>query len=281
MQISLIKTFRNKLKIAVFQSVNSCFCHLVHLYKPLWFDHRLYGCTTTVMGSYTVTVGYYFYQQSQLFQIFHHSFSCFIAIHACIFSTQIVDGCIIVQNVDFFQIMTFSYFKVIRVMCRCDLYTSGSELFVYIRIGDHRNLTVGQRQFQHLSYQIFISVIFRVYRYCGISQKCLRTGRCDLYEFSFFSNYRVVNVPEKSVLILMFYLRVRDRGLAYRTPVDDTGSFVDISFVVQTDKYFLHRFGTSFVHRETLSFPVRRCAQFFQLVNNLSAVLFFPCPGMF
>ena len=37
---------------------HSCFCHLVHLYKPLWFDHRLYVCTTTVMGSYTVTVGY-------------------------------------------------------------------------------------------------------------------------------------------------------------------------------------------------------------------------------
>ena len=39
--------------------------------------------------------------------------------------------------------------------------------------------------------------------------------------------------------------------------------------------------GKTFVHRETLSFPVRRCTQFFQLVDDLSAVLFFPCPCMF
>ena len=233
------------------------------------------------MGSYAVTVGYYFYQQSQIFQIFYHCFSCFVAIHACVFSTQIVDGCIIVQDIDFFQVMTFSYFKVVRVMCRCDLYTSGSELFVYIRICDHRDLTVGQRQFQHLSYQIFVSVIFRVYCYCGIAEQRLRTGCCDLYEFSFFTDYRVVDVPEESVLILMLYLCVRDRSLAYRTPVDDTGSFVDISFVIQADKYFLYCLGASFVHGETFSLPVSGSTQFFQLVDDLSAVLFFPCPGMF
>ena len=36
-----------------------------------------------------------------------------------------------------------------------------------------------------------------------------------------------------------------------------------------------------FVHGETFSLPVSGSPQFFQLVDDLSAVLFFPCPGMF
>ena len=141
-------------------------------------------------------------------------------------------------------------------MCRCNFNASGSELFVYVSICDNRDFTVGQRQFQHLSYQIFVSVIFRVYRYCGISQKCLRTGRCDLYEFSFFTDYRVVDVPEVACLLLIFNLCIGDGSLAYRAPVDDAASFVDPSFFIQTAEYFFYGFGASLVHGEAFSLPV-------------------------
>ena len=36
----------------------------------------------------------------------------------------------------------------------------------------------------------------------------------------------------------MLYLRVGNGCLADRTPVDDTGSLVNVSFFVQLDKYF-------------------------------------------
>ena len=222
-----------------------------------------------------------FYEKSLRFKICYHCFTGFVAVHTCIFATKRIDGSIIIQNIDFLQIMTFAYFKVIRIMCRCNFYTSCSKFFVNILIRNNRDLTVSQRQFQHFADQIFVSFIIRIDCNCSISEKCFRTCSCDLYKSAFLTYDRIINVPEKSVLILMFYLCIRDGSLAYRTPVDDSGTFVNISFLIQTDKYFLYSLGASFVHCEAFSLPVCRSTEFLQLVDDLSAVLFFPCPRMF
>ena len=152
--------------------------------------------------------------------------------------------------------MAFSYFKVVRVVCRCNFNASGSELFVYVSICDNRDLTVGQRKLQHFSYDICISFILRVDSHCGISEQSLRTGGCDLYETAFLANYRVVNVPEMACLLLIFNLCIRNGGLAYRTPVDDAASLVDPAFFIQTAEYFFYGFGASLVHGEAFSLPV-------------------------
>ena len=177
--------------------------------------------------------------------------------------------------------MTASNLKVVRIMCRCDLYTAGSEFFVNILISNYRDLSVCKRQLQHLANQILVSLIFRIYCNCSITQKCLRTCGCDLNETSFLSYDGIIDVPEKSVLVLMHNLCIRNRGLAYRTPVDDPGAFVDISFLIKTDKYFLNSLGAALIHGKALTLPVCRCSQLFQLIDDLSAVLLFPCPGMF
>ena len=231
-QISLAKAWRNKFQFARFQRIHSCLCHLVHTYKPLRFDHRFYSCTTTVMCTDAVIMWNYFHKKTQCIQICNHGFTCLITVHTCVFTAERIDSSIIIHDVDFFKIVAFAYFEVIRVMCRCDLNAARSEFFIYIFVSDHRDLTVSKRQFQHLADQIFISLIFRVYCNCSISEKCLRTGSCDLYETSFFSCDRIIDVPEKSILILMLNFCVRNRSLAYRTPVDDSGAFVDISFFV-------------------------------------------------
>ena len=205
-QVNLVKTIRYKVQFLVFQCFNCRFCHLLHLYKPLRFDHRLNGCLTAVMCTDAVCMRNHFYQQSQCIQVCYHGFSCLITIHACVFATQFVDGRIVVHDVDLRQIMSLADFKIVRVMCRCDLYASGSEFFIYIRICDHRDLTVGQRQLQHLADQILISFIFRIDCNGGISEQRLRTGGCDLHKTSFFSDDRIIDMPEKSVLIDMFYL---------------------------------------------------------------------------
>ena len=118
--------------------------------------------------------------------------------------------------------MTFSYLEIVRIMCRCDLYTACSELFIYVRICDNRNLPVCTWKLQSFSNDILIALIIRVYSYGCISEKCLRTCCCDLYESAFLANYRIVDMPEKSFLLLMLYLCVRDRCFTYRTPVYDS-----------------------------------------------------------
>ena len=128
--------------------------------------------------------------------------------------------------------MSLSNLKVVRVVCRSDLYASGSEFLVNILVCNYRDLSVCERKLQHFAYDVFVALIIRVYCNCSISKKCLWTGSCDLYEFALFSNNRVIDVPEKSVLILMLNLCIGNGGLAYRTPVDNTRALVDVAFFI-------------------------------------------------
>ena len=240
--ICLSKTFRNEFQSTGFQRLNGRFCKLIHFYKPLRFDQRFYGRFTTVMSTYIVYMICDFYKKSHLIQFLNDSFSCLVTIHACINAAIFIDGGIIIHDVDFRQVMAFSNFKIVWVMSRCNLHTAGTKLFIYIFISNDRNLFIYDRKQQCLSDNILISLIFRVYSNCRISQHSLRTGRSDLYETAFLSDDRIFDVPEMSGLLHMLNFRIRDRCLTYRAPVDDTGTFVDISFFVQTDKYFLDCF---------------------------------------
>ena len=152
--------------------------------------------------------------------------------------------------------MAFSNLKVVRVMCRCDLYAAGSEFLVNIGIRNDRDLTVYDRKQQLLSDDVFVTLIIRVYRNRRITEHRLRSGRRDLHKSAFLADDRIVDMPEKSILLLMFYFRVRNGCLADRTPVDDTGSLVDVSFFVQLDKYFKHCVRAALIHGETFSLPV-------------------------
>ena len=118
-------------------------------------------------------------------------------------------------------------------MGRCDLYAAGSEFLVNILVGNHRDLAVRQRKLQHFSDQVLVTLVIRVDRHGGIAEQCLRTGGCDLDKSSLLTHDRVVDVPEEAVLLLMLNLSIGNGCLADRTPVDDPGSLVDISFFIK------------------------------------------------
>ena len=87
-------------------------------------------------------------------------------------------------------------------------------------------------------------------------------------------------MPEEAVLFYVLYLRVGDRGLAYRTPVDDAGTLVDVSFLVEFYKYFQNCVGAAFVHGKALSVPVGRRTQLVKLLYDPGAVLLSPLPAL-
>ena len=65
-----------------------------------------------------------------------------------------------------------------------------------------------------------------------------------------------------------------------RTPVDDTLSTIDQTFIVEIDKNLLHCLGTSLIHGEALSIPVTGRTDLFQLFYNAATVLLLPVPHM-
>ena len=213
------------------------------------------------MCSYIVRMWNYFHKISLCIQISYDCFSCFIAVHSCIFATFIIDCSIIIHDIDLWKIMTFSNFKVIRVMCRCDLNRTGSKFFIYIIICNDWNFFVNQWKQYILTNDIFISLVIWMYSNRTISKHCLWTCCSNLKE-SVCSYDWILNMPEITILLFVFYLCIRQRCLTLRTPVNDTRTFVNISFFIQVDKYFLYSFRTSLVHCKTLSVPVAGNTQF-------------------
>ena len=279
-EIGLAEAFRDELQRPVVERLNGGLRHLFHLHEPLGLDHGLHHRLAAVVGTDSVAMGNYLHQKAQLLQILDDGFSRLIAVHTVVPGSGAVHSGVVVQDADLFQIVAFSYFKVVGVVGRGDLHAAGTELLVNIFVRDHRDLTSGQREFQHLADQVLIALILRVHCHGGIAQHRLRTGGGDLHEAAFFSHDRVVDVPEEAVHIHVLHFRVTDGGLADRAPVDDAGALVDIALVVEADKHFLHGVGAALVHGEALLLPVSGRTQLLQLADDPGAVLLSPVPAL-
>ena len=254
-QIYLVKTFRNKLKLPGLNRIDCRFRQLFHLHKPLLLNQRLHRSLATVMGSHIVYMVFNPNQITLLFQIRHNRLSCLIAVHTCILATQFINGSIIIHNIDFRQIVTLSDFKVIRVMSRCNLNGSGSKFLIHIAVRNNRNLLIYQRKQHHLPHYVPVSLIIRVYGNRCIPKHGFRTGGRNLKKLIRSYN-RIPDMPEMPCLLLMLHLCVRKTGLTYRTPVDNAWSLVNIPFFVQFYKYFFYRFRAALIHGEAFSVPV-------------------------
>ena len=230
-QVDLVKTLRHKFQFTCMQRFDRRLCQFLHLYKPLLLDQRLYRRPTAVMGSYVMGMRLYFYQIALFFQVFYNGFSGFITLHACILAATFIDSGIVIHDIDLFQIMPLSNLKVIGVMGRCDLHRAGSKFFIYIKVCHNRNFPVYQWKHDCFANNIFVPLIFRVYRNSSIAKHGLWTGGRNLQKI--LRTYdRILNMPEMSALLFMLHLCVRQRSLTYRTPVDDPGAFINISLFV-------------------------------------------------
>ena len=157
--------------------------------------------------------------------------------------------------------MTFSYFKVIRVMCRSDLYNAGTKFHIYIGIRNDRNLTVYNRQQNLSANQMLITLVGRVNCNRTVAQHGFRTGGRKFQKFcraylSIFIDQRIFDMPEMTSLLFVYNLCIRNRSFADRTPVADSVSFINPAFFVHAAEYFRNSLITAFVHRETESVPV-------------------------
>ena len=131
--------------------------------------------------------------------------------------------------------------------------------------------------------EICISLIFRVNGYCCITEHCLGTCCCKLKELSLWGlsvliNKRILDMPEMTCLLLVLNLSVRDRCITYRTPVNDTATLVNPSFLMHLYKYFGYCLVAALVHCKALSVPVTAWTHFLKLWNNTSTVLLLPVP---
>ena len=87
-------------------------------------------------------------------------------------------------------------------------------------------------------------------------------------------------MPEEAVFVYVLDLRVGNRGLTDRAPVDDAAAAVDVALLIEAQEDLLHGLRAALVHREALSVPVRGGAKLLQLVDDAVSVLFLPVPTL-
>ena len=154
--------------------------------------------------------------------------------------------------------MTLSNLEVIRIVCRCNLYTASSKLLINVRVCDYRNLLINDWKQKHLAYNILIALVIWIYGNCSITKHSLRTCRCNLYKTTFLTYDRILDMPKMTFLLYMLNLGIWNRCLTNRTPVDDAASLINIAFFVQTDKYLLNSLRAALIHCKALSVPISR-----------------------
>ena len=113
-------------------------------------------------------------------------------------------------------------------------------------------------------------------------------GRCKCYCIGLLSVgaaccfvYKIAQIVEFAVLLLVYYLLVAECCLCLRVPVYHTQATIDETFVIEVAEYFYYAAAACLVHCECGAVPIARCTQFAQLFEDDASVLVGPLPSVF
>ena len=146
-------------------------------------------------------------KEAALFKVFNYLLSCLVSVHTCILRIIVNYLCVLSKNVDNRQVMSFTDFKVVRVMGRSYLYDACTKLHINIAVGNNRYLSANKRQSKCLAHDILISFVLWIYCNGSIAQKCFRTCCGKLY-ISASVCKRIFQMPEVTSLIFILNLCV-------------------------------------------------------------------------
>ena len=253
--IDLVKALWNELCLARSYSLDSRLCEGLHLNEPLCRYLRLNSCSAAVAGADIMLMLLNSYQIAALIKILNDLLSCLISVHTCILGIIVDYLCIIGHNIDDRQIMTLSDLKVIGVMSGSDLYNARSEIHFNIFISHNGYLSAYQRKNKRLADDILISFIVGIYCNSCIAQQSFGTCCCKL-NIAAAVLEGIAQMPEMACLILISNLRIGKRGLAVRTPVNNSLAPVNKTLIEILYENFLNGIGAALVHCKALSRPI-------------------------
>ena len=209
------------------------------------------------------------------------------------------------------DIRTFGDLIVVEVMCACDLDRARAEILVGVFISDDRDQAAvffgSDRNFAELTNDGRIAFIRWVHRDGPVAQHgfgaCGRDrdvvaffGEGDVPVFVLFDvgigiapRQRVFKVPHVAGRFDVFDLKIRNRRLKVRIPVDQSLAAIDQPVVVHLDEYlddrvveiaFGHVFGGTggTGHRERFAGPITGRAQPFELADDGATGFSLPFP---
>ncbi len=190
---------------------------------------------------------------------------------------------------------------VVHVVGWGHLEATGTEFNVHVAVLDDRNYPADHRHDNLMSTEPLVLRILRVDAHRGITHNGLRTCcshdcivAASLVHVKYFALFAgrndwvhicvchiVAEVEELGLFVTIDDLLGAEHGLCLRIPVDHTEAPVDESLVVEVHENTHHRLAAGVVHCECGTVPVAGRAELLELLEDDSAVLLFPFPGIF
>ena len=122
------------------------------------------------------------------------------------------------KKVDYFKVVSLSYFPVVRVVGWSNLYHTCSEFLVYIVVGNDWNFFSCDRKFEFLSDKGSVAFVRRVYCDCCITKESFRTSCCN-FNLSASVCVFVVKVVHCTLCVFMVNFIISKGSTTARTPV--------------------------------------------------------------
>ena len=170
-------------------------------------------------------------------QVLDNLLTALITVHPGILTGISSHGTIIIDYLNLGKVVTLTHIKVVGVMSRGYLDSTGTKSRVNIAVGKQRNLTTDKRQDKSLADHTSITLIIRMNSYTGITEHCFRTGGGDLYILIGTLDL-IADMPKMSSFVFMLYFNVTEGSIAAGAPVRNTGTLIDQAVLVEADKYF-------------------------------------------
>ena len=274
--IDLGKTLGNETDLSFIHDFNGRFRQRFHLNEPLGTGKGFHDGAAAVAAAHVMAVVFHLDEIALFLQITDDGFSRLIAVHAVVLAA-VDDPGVLIHDDDLFQIVAETHFIVVGVMAGGHLHRAGTEAQFHVLVGNDGKFSSHQRQDAGLAHEMLIALIIGMDGNAAVTQHGLRTGRGDGQVFLGILD-GILDVPEMTGHIFVFHFRIRQRGAAVRTPVDDTSSLIDKTLLVQIAEGLPDRFGAGAVHGEGRSGPVAGSAQHLLLLHDTVPVFLFPVP---
>ena len=176
------------------------------------------------------------------------------------------------------QVVPLAHLEVVGIVGGGDLHHAGALFHVGVLVAHDGDLLVQQGQDHVAAVEMGVAGIFRIHRHGSIAQHGFRPGGGQLQHLPGLL-YRVEQVIELALLLLVLHLGVGDGGIAAGAPVHHPVAPVDEALLVQPHEHLHHRPVEPLVHGEALPGPVAAGAQLLLLFYDAPAVFLPPLPG--
>ena len=177
--IGVLELLGMELDCSVLYNLKSLLGDITHLHKPLSAELGLYHRVGTFRMTNLVHIVFYLFNKASLLKVLHNGLAASEAVHTGILATIVVEGAVVVKDVDTVKAVFHTQIVVVDVVGRRNLKGASTEFAVNILVHNdgHHAADAGHNHF--LAFQPLVALVFGMHAHCRIAHIGLRTRGSD------------------------------------------------------------------------------------------------------